>query len=82
MLLRRGADHGRVNDQGQTALGAAVFRQDERIVRSLVAAGADPSAGERSARDTVEFFDLPAMRALLAEPSPPPNGYGRLPELP
>jgi ankyrin repeat protein len=42
-LLARGADTGRVNDRGQTALGAAVFRRSEPIVRALLAAGADPA---------------------------------------
>ncbi|MGY1604987.1 ankyrin repeat domain-containing protein [Geodermatophilus sp. SYSU D00815] len=64
-LLERGADHGRVNDRGQTALGAAVFRQSEEAVRALLAAGADPDLGGQSARLTAQFFDLPAMTALL-----------------
>jgi uncharacterized protein len=65
LLLQHGADHGRVNDNGQTALAAAVFRQDEQIVRELLSAGADPERGERSAVMIADFFDLPAMRALL-----------------
>jgi ankyrin repeat protein len=65
VLLERGADHGRVNDRGQTALGAAVFRQDEVAVRALLDAGADPDLGGQSARLTAQFFDLPAMTALL-----------------
>ena len=32
-LLARGADHARVNDKGQTALAAAVFKQAEDAVR-------------------------------------------------
>lgn len=67
-LLERGADHGRVNDNGQTALAAAVFRQSEPIVRRLLEAGADPALGPRSALAVAEFFDLPAMAALLREP--------------
>jgi ankyrin repeat protein len=64
-LLDRGADHGRVNDRGQTALAAAVFRQSEPTVTALIAAGADADAGGPSARATAQFFDLPAMAALL-----------------
>ena len=64
-LLARGADHTRVNDRGQTALAAAVFRSSEPAVRALLAAGADPAAGEPSALATAQFFDLPAMAALL-----------------
>lgn len=64
-LLARNADTARVNDRGQTALGAAVFRRSERSVRLLLAAGADPTLGARSAVDIAEFFDLPEMSALL-----------------
>jgi ankyrin repeat protein len=64
-LLELGADTERVNDRGQTALGAAVFRQSGEIVESLLAAGADPYAGGRSAVDVATFFELPAMLALL-----------------
>ncbi|MDK3257593.1 ankyrin repeat domain-containing protein [Blastococcus capsensis] len=64
-LLTRGADHGRVNDRGQTALAAAVFKQSTGTVQALVAAGAEPDAGVPSARATAQFFELPAMTALL-----------------
>ena len=64
-LLERGADHGRVDDRGQTALGAAVFRQSGEAVQRLLDAGADPDLGGQSARATAQFFDLPAMTALL-----------------
>jgi uncharacterized protein len=69
-LLDRGADTGRVNDRGQTALAAAVFRRSEPIVRTLLAAGADPTAGPRSAVDVAEFFQLDDMAALLQGDSP------------
>lgn len=64
-LLARQADVGRVNDRGQTALGAAVFRQSERMVLELLAAGADPDGGRRTAREIAAFFGLPAMSELL-----------------
>ena len=64
-LLERGADHARVNDKGQTALAAAVFRQDHDIVTTLLAAGADPDLGPRSAVAIATFFELPEMLALL-----------------
>lgn len=66
-LLDRGADTARVNDRGQTALGAAVFRRSERGVTHLLAAGADPSLGPRSALDIAHFFDLPEMLTLLRQ---------------
>ncbi|MDT4891854.1 MAG: uncharacterized protein QOE97_889 [Pseudonocardiales bacterium] len=68
ILLERGADTDRVNDRGQTALGAAVFRRSEPIVRMLLDAGADPAAGGRTAFEIAEFFELPEMTALLREP--------------
>jgi ankyrin repeat protein len=64
-LLARGADHARVNDKGQTALAAAVFRRADGIVTALLDAGADPHLGPRSAVDIATFFDLPEMLVLL-----------------
>ncbi|MBP2478482.1 ankyrin repeat protein [Crossiella equi] len=64
-LLARGADTGRVNDRGQTALGAAVFRRSGRTAGLLLDAGADPGLGARSALDVARHFDLPEMLALL-----------------
>jgi ankyrin repeat protein len=64
-LLAAGADPERVNDRGQTALGAAVFRRSAVNVEALLAAGAGPDTGGRSAAQLADFFDLPAMRALL-----------------
>jgi ankyrin repeat protein len=64
-LLERRADPERVNDRGQTALGAAVFRQSTESVQALLAAGADPTAGGRTAVEIAQFFDLPDMLALL-----------------
>lgn len=64
-LLARGADTARVNDRGQTALGAAVFRRSKRIVVALVEAGADPDGGGRTAREIAHFFELDDMQCLL-----------------
>jgi ankyrin repeat protein len=65
MLVARGADTERVNDRGQTALAAATFRHDRRIVASLLAAGADPALGARSALQIADFFHLDDMADLL-----------------
>ncbi len=69
LLLARGADTGRVNDRGQTALGAAVFRRSEPVVRALLASGADPWLGRQSAYAVAAIFDLDDMRAILDAPS-------------
>lgn len=67
MLLGRGADTERVNDRGQTALGAATFRQQREIVQLLLDAGADPNAGGRSALQVAAFFELVEMTAMLTD---------------
>lgn len=66
MLLEGGADPDRVNDRGQTALGAAVFRQSRVSVESLLEHGADVHAGGRSAAQIAAFFGLDEMASLLA----------------
>jgi uncharacterized protein len=66
MLLERGADPDRVNDRGQTALGAAVFRRSAASATALLDHGADPHAGGRSAVEIAAFFELDEMTALLA----------------
>jgi ankyrin repeat protein len=70
MLLARGADHSRVNDKGQTALGAAVFRRADAIVTDLLAAGADPELGRQSGVAVAQVFELPEMLELLRRPRP------------
>ena len=65
MLLEQGADPDRVNDRGQTALGAAVFRRSAESVTLLLDHGADPAAGGRSAHEIAAFFELDEMAALL-----------------
>jgi ankyrin repeat protein len=67
-LIARGADHARINDKGQTALGAAVFRQAGEIVVDLLDAGADPALGRQSGHAVAQVFDLPAMAELLNRP--------------
>ena len=70
MLLEHGADPDRVNDRGQTALGAAVFRRCMESATLLLEHGADPHAGTRSAMQIATFFELEEMAALLQDRSP------------
>ncbi|WP_136089762.1 ankyrin repeat domain-containing protein [Auritidibacter ignavus] len=64
-LLERGAEVNATNQRGQSALTCAVFLQDKGLVQQLLEAGADPELGAQSARATVEFMDLPAMKDVL-----------------
>ncbi|WP_439658434.1 ankyrin repeat domain-containing protein [Lentzea sp. HUAS TT2] len=76
-LLERGADTARVNDRGQTALGAAVFRRSGHTVELLLDAGADPALGGRSALDIARYFDLTEMVTLLTARASPHRGPAR-----
>ncbi len=64
-LLDRSADTSRVNDRGQTALAAAVFRRAGDIVECLLGYGADPHLGGQSAYDVARFFGLADMTERL-----------------
>ncbi|MBC7723374.1 MAG: ankyrin repeat domain-containing protein [Burkholderiaceae bacterium] len=66
-LLRRDVDTSVVNGMGQTAIACAVFRGNEEILRSLLAAGADPLLGANSAVQIADQFGLPSMRAVVEE---------------
>jgi uncharacterized protein len=58
-----GADPNRCNDRGQTPLAGATFKAEPEVIRALLAAGADPEAGQPSALATAQMFE----RADLAE---------------
>lgn len=64
LLAGRGADVNRPNDRGQTPVAGAVFKAEPEVVRALLAAGADPSAGTPNAIDTARMF---GQTELLAE---------------
>ena len=55
-LIARGADVDLRNDRNQSPLAGAIFKGEERVVRVLVAAGADLDAGSPSARETAAMF--------------------------
>lgn len=55
-LVERGADVNIRNDRGQSPLAGAVFKSEDAVVKTLLAAGANPDAGTPSARDTAKMF--------------------------
>jgi len=65
LLASRGADVNRMNDRGQSPIAGAVFKMEPEIVRTLLAAGADPTAGSPSAIDTARMFQQTELLALM-----------------
>lgn len=55
-LGRRGADVDRLNDRGQSPLAGAIFKGEPEVVTALLEHGADPDAGQPSARAAAETF--------------------------
>jgi uncharacterized protein len=55
-LAERGADVNRLNGRNQAPLAGAVFKDEADVVRVLVEHGADPDAGNPSARATAQMF--------------------------
>ena len=52
----RGADVNRLNGKNQAPLAGAVFKNEADVIRVLVEHGADPDAGNPSARATAQMF--------------------------
>jgi ankyrin repeat protein len=63
MLARLGADVNRLNDRGQSPLSGAVFKGEDEVVATLLAAGADPDRGSPTARETATMFGRPGLFA-------------------
>lgn len=64
-LLKRGAEVDKVNDRGQTPLAGAVFKKFLDVTDVLLAAGADPDAGQPSALATAQYFQIEDALARL-----------------
>lgn len=65
-LVERGARVDAVNDRGQFPLAGAVFKKEHEVIGVLLAAGADPHAGQPSALETARFFgDEVSVQLLL-----------------
>jgi uncharacterized protein len=56
MLLDRGADPDRLNGRGQAPVAGALFKGEDEVVRSLVAAGAGLDHGHPTARQAAAMF--------------------------
>jgi ankyrin repeat protein len=55
-LAERGADVNRLNGRDQAPLAGALFKGETEVIRVLVEHGADPDAGNPSARATAQMF--------------------------
>ena len=55
-LAVRGADVNRLNDRGQSPLAGAVFKAEPEVIAVLLEYGADPDAGQPTARATAQMF--------------------------
>jgi ankyrin repeat protein len=77
VLLERGADPGRVNNQGVSALVAATFRGSTRIVRSLVDHGADRRPAAEAVRAVTSFHSVVTAHAHLVVDHRPANDVRR-----
>lgn len=56
VLAERGAEVHRLNDRGQSPLAGAVFKGEDAVVTVLLEFGADPDAGQPTARQTALMF--------------------------
>lgn len=64
-LASKGADPDRCNDRGQSPLAGAIFKNEENVVRALVAVGADPRKGTPCAIDCARVFKKEEWLELL-----------------
>lgn len=81
LLHSKGADPDRLNDNNQSPLAGAIFKNEEAVVRTLVELGANPRAGNPSAIDTAKVFKKTEWLDLLGAPEeernmPPEEFFG------
>ena len=79
LLHSKGADPNRLNDNNQSPLAGAIFKNEESVIRTLVELGADPRAGAPSAIDTAKTFKktewLDLLGATEEERNAPPGEF-------
>ncbi len=64
-LLKRGADPNRLNDMGQSTIGAAVYQGYDEVVRLLAKNGADSRLGKPNAIQLAHIFRRNGMMEVL-----------------
>ncbi len=65
LLLKKGANPNSVDNAGNSVLMGATFKDDEAIVRQLIAAGADVKVKNHAGLDARGFAQLFGRTALL-----------------
>ena len=79
LLHSKGADPNRLNDNKQSPLAGAIFKNEEDVVRALVELGADPRLGSPSAIETAKVFKktewLDLLGATEEERNAQPRGF-------
>ncbi|AKK11616.1 ankyrin repeat domain-containing protein [Corynebacterium uterequi] len=64
-LAEVGADVNLLNERGQSPLAGAIFKKEDEVVHALLAAGADPLAGQPTAVDCARMFGRADLLDLL-----------------
>ena len=64
-LLSKGADPNRINDNGQSPLAGAVFKNELEVIRRLIAGGANPRLGTPTAIQTARMFKREDVLQIL-----------------
>ena len=64
-LLAKGADPNRINDNGQSPLAGAVFKNELEVIRRLMAGGANPRLGTPTAIQTARIFKREDVLEIL-----------------
>ena len=65
--VSRGVNVNLVNQSGDSFLMLAAYKGNTELVQALIAAGADPQAGQPTALDTARMFGREDLVTKLAE---------------
>jgi ankyrin repeat protein len=67
LLLEKGGDPNLLNDRMQSPLAGAIFKNEQEVIKALVDGGADPDAGQPSARQAAEMFKNDLATQLIQQ---------------